>query len=101
MTCGSSGGLCGGKALVSLEENHNLDNYIIGNVLGICSALAVTNKLSNSLVMGAALLFVCVGSNLFVSLLRNHIPHRIRMVAEVAIIATFVILFDQFLRAYY
>ncbi len=70
-------------------------------VLGICSALAVTNRLENSLVMGAALIFVCVGSNLFVSLLRNHTPHRIRMIAEVAIIATFVILFDQFLKAFY
>ncbi|MHC4626556.1 MAG: Rnf-Nqr domain containing protein, partial [Planctomycetota bacterium] len=55
----------------------------------------------NSLVMGAALIFVCVGSNLMVSLLRKHTPHRIRMVAEGAIIATCVILFDQFLRAFY
>ena len=70
-------------------------------MLGICSALAVTNKLSNSLVMGVALLFVCVGSNLLVSLLRKHTPHRIRMVAEVAIIATFVILFDQILKAFF
>lgn len=101
MTCGSSGGLCGGKGLVTLKEGVWTSNPLAIQVLGICSALAVTNKLSNSLVMGAALLFVCVGSNLFVSLLRNHIPHRIRMIAEVAIIATFVILFDQFLKAYY
>ena len=100
MTCGS-GGLCGGKALVTLKEGVWTSNPLAIQVLGICSALAVTNKLSNSLVMGVALLFVCVGSNLFVSLLRNHIPHRIRMIAEVAIIATFVILFDQFLKAYY
>ena len=51
--------------------------------------------------MGLALIFVCVGSNLFVSLLRNIMPRRVRMIAEVAIIATFVIIFDQFLRAYY
>ena len=100
MTC-SSGGLCGGKGLVTLKEGVWTSNPLAIQVLGICSALAVTNKLSNSLVMGAALLFVCVGSNLFVSLLRNYIPHRIRMIAEVAIIATFVILFDQFLKAYY
>jgi Na+-transporting NADH:ubiquinone oxidoreductase subunit D len=100
MTCGS-GGLCGGKGLVTLKEGVWTSNPLAIQVLGICSALAVTNKLSNSLVMGVALLFVCVGSNLFVSLLRNHIPHRIRMIAEVAIIATFVILFDQFLKAYY
>ena len=70
-------------------------------VLGICSALAVTNRLENSLVMGVALIFVCVGTNLFVSLLRNVTPRRIRMIAEVAIIATFVIVFDQILKAYY
>jgi len=51
--------------------------------------------------MGAALVFVCAMSNLFVSLLRKATPRRIRMIAEVAIIATFVILFDQFLKAYY
>lgn len=101
MTCGSSGGLCGGKGLATLKDGAWTSNPLAIQVLGICSALAVTNKLSNSLVMAAALLFVCVGSNLFVSLLRNQIPHRIRMIAEVAIIATFVILFDQFLKAYY
>lgn len=98
MTCG---GLCGGKGIATLKEGIWTNNPLAIQVLGICSALAVTNKLSNSLVMGVALVFVCVGSNLFVSLLRNQIPHRIRMIAEVAIIATFVILFDQFLKAYY
>ena len=51
--------------------------------------------------MGAALIFVCVGSNLLVSLLRKVTPYRFRMIAEVAIIATFVIVFDLFLRAFY
>jgi Na+-transporting NADH:ubiquinone oxidoreductase subunit D len=99
MTCSPGG--CGGKSFVTFKEGAWANNPIAIQMLGICSALAVTNKLENSLVMGAALLFVCVGSNLFVSLLRNHTPHRIRMVAEVAIIATFVILFDLFLKAYY
>ncbi|MHC4322905.1 MAG: NADH:ubiquinone reductase (Na(+)-transporting) subunit D [Planctomycetota bacterium] len=94
-------GLCGGKGLLTLKEGAWTNNPLSIQVLGICSALAVTNRLENSLVMGAALLFVCVGSNLIVSLLRKHTPHRIRMVAEVAIIATFVILFDQFLKAFY
>ena len=57
MTCGS-GGLCGGKGLVTLKEGVWTSNPLAIQVLGICSALAVTNKLSNSLVMGAALLFV-------------------------------------------
>jgi Na+-transporting NADH:ubiquinone oxidoreductase subunit D len=100
VTCQSSG-LCGGKGLLTLKEGAWTNNPLAIQVLGICSALAVTNKLENSLVMGAALIFVCVCSNLFVSLLRNVTPHRIRMIAEVAIIATFVIIFDQFLKAFY
>lgn len=98
MTCG---GMCGGKGIETFKEGAWANNPIAIQVLGICSALAVTSKLSNSLVMGVALLFVCVGSNLFVSLLRNRTPHRIRMIAEVAIIATFVILFDQILKAFF
>jgi Na+-transporting NADH:ubiquinone oxidoreductase subunit D len=93
--------LCGGKGKQTVKEGVWTSNPIAIQVLGVCSALAVTNKLANSLVMGLALIFVCVGSNLFVSLLRNVTPRRIRMIAEVAIIATFVIVFDQILRAYH
>ncbi|UCG50073.1 MAG: NADH:ubiquinone reductase (Na(+)-transporting) subunit D [Phycisphaerales bacterium] len=100
VSCGAKGP-CGGKGLPTLKEGLWTSNPLAIQVLGICSALAVTNRLENSLVMGIALIFVCVGSNLFVSLLRNVTPHRIRMIAEVAIIATFVILFDQFLKAFY
>jgi Na+-transporting NADH:ubiquinone oxidoreductase subunit D len=99
--CSSCGGLCGGKGLMTLKDGAWTSNPLAIQVLGICSALAVTNRLENSLVMGVALIFVCVGSNLIVSILRKYTPHRIRMVAEVAIIATFVILFDQFLKAFY
>jgi len=94
-------GPCGGKGLVTLKDGAWTVNPLAIQMLGICSALAVTSRLESSLVMGAALIFVCVGSNLFVSLLRKYTPHRIRMIAEVAIIATFVILFDQFLKAFY
>ena len=76
-------------------------NPVTHQVLGICIFLAVTNRVANSLVMGAALIFVLTMSNLFISLLRAQIPNRIRMIAEVAIIATFVILLDQFLKAFY
>ena len=96
-----SQGLCGGRGFLTLKEGAWANNPLAIQMLGICSALAVTNRLESSLVMGAALIFVCVGSNFFVSLLRKHTPHRIRMIAEVAIIATFVILFDQFLKAFY
>lgn len=100
MTCGPKG-LCGGKGLATLKDGAWASNPLAIQVLGICSALAVTSRLENSLVMGAALIFVCVGSNLLVSLLRNVTPYRFRMIAEVAIIATFVIMFDQFLKAFY
>lgn len=102
MTCGPcAGGLCDGKGRQIVKDGLWTNNPISMQVLGICSALAVTNKVSNALVMGAALIFVCVCSNLFVSFLRNVTPRRIRMIAEVAIIATFVIVFDQFLKAFY
>ncbi len=100
LSCGTKG-LCGGRGLLTLKDGIWTTNPLAIQILGICSALAVTNRLENSLVMGAALIFVCVGSNLLVSLLRKYTPHRIRMIAEVAIIATFVILFDQFLKAFY
>jgi len=94
-------GVFEGKGKLTLKDGIWENNPISIQILGVCSALAVTNRLENSLVMGAALIFVCIGTNLFVSLLRNVTPRRIRMIAEVAIIATFVILFDQFLKAFY
>lgn len=100
MLCGPCG-VCDGKGKQTLQDGLWKSNPISVQLLGVCSALAVTNRLENSLVMGVALIFVCVGTNLFVSLLRKVTPRRIRMIAEVAIIATFVILFDQFLKAFY
>ncbi|TFG65158.1 MAG: NADH:ubiquinone reductase (Na(+)-transporting) subunit D [Spirochaetales bacterium] len=76
-------------------------NPVTHQVLGICIFLAVTNKVANSLVMGAALTFVTGMSNLIISLLRKQIPTRIRMIAEVAIISAFVIVLDQCLKAFY
>ncbi len=99
--CAPGTGPCGGKGMETLRGGVWITNPVAVQVLGICSALAVTNRLENSLVMGVALVFVGVGTNLFVSLLRNVTPRRIRMIAEVAIIATFVIVFDQILKAYY
>ena len=77
------------------------ENPIFCQILGICSALAVTGRVSNAVVMSAALMFVLVGSNVIVSLLRDFIPRRTRMIVEVAIIATFVIMVDQCLKAYW
>lgn len=93
--------LCGGKCRETVENGVYKVNPVTCQVLGICSVLAVTNRVENALVMGGALIFVLAMSNLFVSILRSVMPRRIRMITEVAIIATFVILFDQFLKAYY
>lgn len=103
MACGACEpkGLCGGKGVATFKDGAWTNNPVNVQMLGICSVLAVTVKTENSLVMGAALIFVCVFSNLFISLLRKAIPRKIRMIAEVAIIATFVILFDEILKAFY
>ncbi len=69
-------------------------------ILGICSALAVTSKLETVIVMALAVTFVIAGSNVSVSLIRNQIPGSIRIIAEITIIATLVIIVDQFLKAY-
>ncbi|UCF96056.1 MAG: NADH:ubiquinone reductase (Na(+)-transporting) subunit D [Spirochaetaceae bacterium] len=84
-----------------LKDGVYRTNPVTYQVLGICIFLAITTKVENALVMGFALIFVTAMSNLIVSVLRNAIPRRIRMIAEVAIIATFVIFFDQFLKAFY
>ncbi len=76
------------------------DNPIALQVLGICSALAVTTRMDTSLVMSVAVICVLTLSNLFVSLLRNEIPTNIRIIVQLTIIASLVIVTDQILRAY-
>ncbi len=76
------------------------DNPIALQVLGICSALAVTTKLSVSLVMSLAVIFVLVGSNVSVSAIRKHLPPSIRIIVELTIIASLVIIADQILKAF-
>ena len=76
------------------------NNPVIVQILGICSALAVTVKLEPALVMGLSVTFVCAFSNLIMSLLRNGLPSRIRIIVQLVVIATLVIVVDQFLRAY-
>lgn len=76
------------------------NNPITFQVLGICSALAVTSKLDTALVMSVAMLFVLVGSSLAVSLIRNAIPQSIRIIVQLTIIASLVIVTDQILRAF-
>lgn len=80
--------------------NPIFNNNPIGlQILGICSALAVTTKMSVALVMCIALTSVCAFSNLFVSLIRNRIPSSIRIIVQMTIIASLVIVVDQVLGA--
>ncbi len=76
------------------------NNPIALQVLGVCSALAVTTSLNVAVVMSLAVLFVLAFSNLSVSLIRNHIPNSIRIIVQMTIIASLVILVDQVLKAY-
>lgn len=76
------------------------NNPIALQILGICSALAVTTKLETSIVMSFAVIFVLALSNVSVSLIRNYIPTNIRIIVQMTIIASLVIIVDQFLRAY-
>jgi Na+-transporting NADH:ubiquinone oxidoreductase subunit D len=75
-------------------------NPIALQVLGVCSALAITTKLETALVMSIALTTVCAFSNLFISLIRNQIPSSVRIIIQMTIIASLVIVVDQILQAY-
>jgi Na+-transporting NADH:ubiquinone oxidoreductase subunit D len=75
-------------------------NPITVQVLGICSALAVTAKLEPAIVMSISVMFVLVFANVIISLLRNTIPARIRIIVQLVIVAALVILVDQILKAY-
>ncbi len=76
------------------------NNPIALQILGICSALAVTNKLSTALTMTIAVTLVTACSNAAISAIRNHIPNSIRIIVQMTIIATLVIIIDQMLKAY-
>ena len=76
------------------------NNPIALQILGICSALAVTNKLSTALTMTIAVILVTACSNAAISAIRNHIPNSIRIIVQMTIIATLVIIIDQMLKAY-
>lgn len=77
------------------------ENPIIVAVLGICSALAVTNRVENAIAMGLAVTFVVTASSLVVSGIRNFIPSRVRMITYMVIISSFVIMVQMFLEAYF
>lgn len=75
-------------------------NPITLQVLGVCSALAVTTQMVPALIMGLALTFVLAASSAAISMIRNHMPGNIRIIIQMTIIASLVILVDQFLKAF-
>ncbi len=88
------------KSLKYLTEPLSNSNPIIVQILGICSALAVTVQLKPAIVMGLSVMVVTAFANLVMSLLRNGVPSRIRIIVQLVVIATLVILVDQILKAY-
>jgi len=91
---------------MSPEAKHNLTNPLIGNnpitlqILGICSALAVTTSLKTALLLSMAVILVTAFSNASISAIRNHIPGSIRIIVQMTIIASLVIVVDQILKAF-
>ncbi len=88
------------KNIKLLTDPLDDNNPITIQVLGICSALAITVQLKPAIVMSIAVVFVLVFSNLIISLLRNLIPNRIRIIVQLLVVAALVIIVDQVLKAY-
>lgn len=78
----------------------NLDNPVAVQVLGICSALAVTSQLKPAIVMGLSVTVITAFSNLIISLIRKTIPNRIRIIVQLVVVAALVTIVSQFLKAY-
>mgnify|MGYP005840785967 CR=1 FL=1 len=83
-----------------LSDPLNDNNPITVQVLGICSALAITVQLKPAIVMSIAVMFVMAFSNMIISVLRNSVPNRIRIIVQLVIVASLVIIVDQVLKAY-
>jgi len=88
------------KNLKLLTAPFNLDNPITVQVLGICSALAVTVQMKPAIVMALSVTIVTAFSNLIIAAMRNTIPSRIRIIVQLVVIAALVIIVDQILKAY-
>ena len=88
------------KSRKLLSDPMDDNNPITVQVLGICSALAITVQLKPALVMSVSVMVVMAASNVIISLLRNLIPNRIRIIVQLVVVASMVILVDQVLRAY-
>ncbi|MFU8787019.1 MAG: Rnf-Nqr domain containing protein, partial [Candidatus Izemoplasmataceae bacterium] len=89
------------KSYNIIKDGLTTNNPILISVLGICSALAVTNRVDNAIAMGLGVTFVIMASSATVSLIRNFIPSKLRMVTYMVIISSFVIIVQWFLQAYF
>ena len=89
------------KAFKTFKDSVWENNPVSIQSLGICSALAVTVQLKTAVVMGISMTVVIAFSSMIISLIRNIVPRNIRIIVEISIIATLVILTDEFLRAFY
>ena len=78
----------------------DIDNPITVQILGVCSALAVTTQMKPAFVMSLGLMIVTASSNVAISMMRNSIPSRIRIIVQLAVVSLWVILVDQLLKAY-
>ena len=94
------GGLFGPDEIKVLKDPLWDNNPIAFQILGICSSLAVTTRLDKALVMGIGVTLVTALSNVMISLIRNFIPNKIRIIVQLVVVSGVVIVFDQFLRAY-
>ena len=93
--------ILGAKGYKTVKNGLWSDHPICSMVLGICSALAVSNKVENAVAMGAGVTFVLIATAVIISPLRNIIPGRVRIITYMIIISSFVIIVDKFLKAFY
>lgn len=88
------------KNMEALRTPLNLDNPVLSQVLGICSALAVTSQLEPSIVMGLSVTLIVAFANVIISLIRNSIPSRIRIIVQLVVVAALVTIVSQLLKAF-
>ncbi len=93
--------LLGAEGYKTIKKGIWGDHPIFAVGLGICSALAISNKVENAIAMGAGVTFVLVATGILISTLRSLIPQRVRIITYMITIASFVIIVDKFLQAYF
>ena len=93
--------LLGAKGYKVVKKGIWGEHPVFSACLGICSALAISNKVANAIAMGASVTFVLIATAIIVSSLRNMIPQRVRIITYMIVIASFVIIVDRILKAYF